>query len=78
MGDKVTRDIPFDASPDTLAQALEELKTLEAVGVTRTTSPTTLDDGYTWTVTFYASSLMSQGGDVPLLVGNASGLQRDL
>ena len=66
-----TNPLPFDASPLQMAMELEGI--VGAVGVTRT--PLGLDHGYTWTVTFFGYPGYT---DVPLLVGNASGLHGTL
>lgn len=65
LGGSVTPQIPFNASPDQFAQAIEALPDINAVGVTR--SGPTLDLGYTWTVTFFATASF-ENGDIPELI----------
>ena len=62
-----TNPLPFDASPLRMASELEGI--VGVVGVTRT--PLGLDHGYTWTITFFG---YPGNIDVPLLVGDATGL----
>ena len=66
-----TNPLPFDTSPLQMASALESI--VGPVGVTRT--PLGLGHGYTWTVTFFG---YPGNVDVPLLVGDATGLHGTL
>ena len=79
FGDEATAAIPFDASDQMVASALEALPSVHAVGVSRypyDQSPTRLingtlgmEHGYTWLVTFYVAE-QTMGGDVPQMTAN--------
>jgi hypothetical protein len=65
-----TGAIPFDASAAVVKTALEALNGVGSLVVTRT-AQADMEEGYSWTVTFPDPNM---SGDLPLLVGNASGL----
>ena len=75
-----TKSIPFNASAELMAAALEELPSVDLVSVTRSNYGD--NHGFSWTVTFFStgesSLIMSSNSDVPELIGNADGLIGDI
>lgn len=66
---ETTADIPFDATDAVMQQKLQALESIDAVNVVRTGA--TVQNGYSWTITFTSNSARNSGS-LPLLTVGAN------